>query len=73
MQNGLVESFNGRLRDKCLNEHLFTSYSHARKVTEDWRNDHNTERPHTSLNGLTPNEFATLSKQFDHNQNKANL
>ena len=72
MQNGFVESFNGRLRDECLNEHLFTSYSHARSVIEDWRSDYNTERPHTSLDGLTPNEFATRSKQ-DHNQNRANL
>lgn len=72
MQNGFVESFNGRLRDECLNEHLFNSYSHARKVIEDWRTDYNTERPHTSLNGLTPNEFATRSKQ-DHNQNRTDF
>ncbi len=68
MQNGFVESFNGRLRDECLNEHLFTSYSHARGIIERWRHDYNTARPHTSLDGLTPNEFATRSKQ-DHNQN----
>ena len=68
MQNGFVESFNGRLRDECLNEHLFTSYSHARGIIGRWRNDYNTERPHTSLDGLTPNEFATRSKQ-DHNRN----
>jgi len=58
MQNGFVESFNGRLRDECLNEHLFTSLKEAREITEDWRIDYNTNRPHTSLNGLTPNEFA---------------
>ena len=72
MQNGFVESFNGRLRDECLNEHLFNSYGHARKVIEDWRIDYNTERPHTSLNGLTPIEFATRSQQ-DHNQNRTNF
>lgn len=72
MQNGFVESFNGRLRDECLNEHLFTSYNHARKVIEAWRTDYNSQRPHTSLDGLTPIEFATRSKQ-DHNQNRANL
>lgn len=59
MQNGFVESFNGRLRDECLNEHLFASLPEARQLIEDWRTDYNTNRPHTSLNGLTPVEFAT--------------
>lgn len=72
MQNGLVESFNGRLRDECLNEHLFRSYRHARQIIEEWRVDYNLNRPHTSLNGLTPNEFATRSR-MDHNMNRANL
>jgi len=72
MQNGFVESFNGRLRDECLNEHLFTSYGHARKIIENWRDDYNTTRPHSSLDWLTPNEFATRSKQ-DHNQNRPYL
>lgn len=58
MQNGFVESFNGRLRDECLNEHLFSSYGQARRIIERWRHDYNTERPHTSLDGLTPKEFA---------------
>jgi putative transposase len=58
MQNGFVESFNGRLRDECLNEHLFSSYTHARRIIEAWRADYNTRRPHTSLDGLTPTEFA---------------
>lgn len=72
MQNGFVESFNGRLRDECLNEHLFTSYRHAREIIEDWRIDYNLNRPHTSLDGLTPNEFATRSA-MDHNMNRATL
>jgi len=72
MQNGFVESFNGRLRDECLNEHLFTSYRHACDIINEWRNDYNLNRPHTSLNGLTPYEFATRS-QSDHNTNRANL
>lgn len=72
MQNGFVESFNGRLRDECLNEHLFRSYKHARDIIEEWRIDYNLHRPHTSLNGLTPNEFATRS-QMDHNLNRASL
>ena len=61
MQNGVVESFIGRIRDECLNEHLFTSYRHAQKIIEDWRTDYNARRPHTSLYGLTPMEFATQS------------
>ena len=58
MQNGFVESFIGRLRDECLNEHLFSSLTQARQIIEDWRIDDNTERPHTSLGGLTPVEYA---------------
>ena len=67
-QNGFVESLNGRLRDECLNEHLFRSLPAARTIIEAWRVDYNTCRPHTSLGGLTPNAFATRSRQ-DQNQN----
>jgi len=70
--NGFVESFNGRLRDECLNEHLFTSYRHAREIIEDWKNDYDQNRPHTSLDGLTPYEFAIRSRK-DQNMNRANL
>jgi putative transposase len=58
-QNGFVESFNGRFRDECLNEHLFGSLPAARRIIEAWRSDCNTTRPHTSLNGLTPAALAT--------------
>ena len=58
-QNGFVESFNGRFRDECLNEHLFRSLTSARRIIEAWRIDYNHTRPHTSLNGLTPAAFAT--------------
>ena len=61
-QNGFVESFNGRFRDECLNEHLFGSLAAARQIIEAWRIDYNTERPHTSLDGLTPAAFATRPK-----------
>jgi len=57
MQNGFVESFNGRLRDECLNEHLFSSYGQAREIIERWRIDYNTQRPHSSLGNMTPREF----------------
>ena len=49
-----------------------SNYRHAREIIEEWRIDYNLKRPHTSLNGLTPNEFATRSK-MDHNANRANL
>ena len=58
-QNGFVESFNGRFRDECLNEHLFGSLPAARRIIEAWRSDYNTTRPHTSLNGLILAAFAT--------------
>ncbi len=57
-QNAYVESFNGRLRDECLNEHWFTSLTHARSVIESWRREYNEERPKRVLGGLTPAEYA---------------
>ena len=53
-QNAYVESFNGRLRDECLNEYWFTSLAHARVVIEDWRRDYNEERPKKELGGVPP-------------------
>ena len=61
--SGDAKSFNGRLRDECLNEHLFSNLNEARRIIEDWRIDYNTNRPHTSLNGLTPTEFAARPHQ----------
>jgi len=58
MQNGYMESFNGKLRDECLNEHVFGSLSEARRIIEAWRIDYNEVRPHSSLEYLTPEEFA---------------
>jgi transposase InsO family protein len=57
-QNAYVESFNGRFRDECLNEHWFTSLAHARAVLEAWRQEYNEERPKRSLGGLTPSQYA---------------
>ena len=57
-QNAYIESFNGRLRDECLNANWFTSLSDARRKVENWRQDYNQQRPHSSLNYLTPIEFA---------------
>ena len=61
MQNAFVESFNGRLRDECLKEHIFGNLAEARKVIETLRNDYNTQRPHTSLGGLAPAIYANLN------------
>jgi putative transposase len=57
-QNAFVESFNGRLRDECLNEHVFASLAEARRLIEAWRDDYNRVPPHGSLGGRTPEEFA---------------
>ena len=57
-QNAYIESFNGRLRDECLNEHWFVSLAHARTVIETWRREYNDERPKRSLGGLTPSAYA---------------
>ena len=58
VQNAFVESFNSRLRDECLNEHLFTTLAEAREIIEAWRYDYNWCRPHSSLGARTPKEFA---------------
>lgn len=58
MQNGFVESFNGKLRGKCLNENIFETITEARILVERWRKDYNEQRPHSSLGGLTPEAYA---------------
>jgi putative transposase len=57
-QNAYIESFNGRFRDECLNEHWFTSLAHAEVVIEAWRREYNDERPKRGLGGLTPAAYA---------------
>jgi putative transposase len=59
VENAYIESFNGRLRDECLNVHQFVSMADARTKIEAWRLDYNEHRPHSSLGHLTPNEFIT--------------
>lgn len=58
IENAYAESFISRLRDECLNENWFINLNHAREVIESWRTDYNDGRPHTSLGGLTPREYA---------------
>ncbi len=57
VQNCYIESFNGRLRDECLNLHWFRSVADARQIVEAWRLDYNRARPHSALGGLTPEEY----------------
>jgi putative transposase len=59
VENAHIESFNGRLRDECLNVHQFISLADAQAKIEAWRHDYNHHRPHGSLGHLTPSEFLT--------------
>jgi putative transposase len=61
IENAFVESFIGRLRDECLNTNWFINLKHARYVIEEWRNDYNEVRPHSSLKGATPKEYAEIA------------
>lgn len=61
-QNAYIESFNGRLRDECLNEHWFPGLLHARAEIERWRREYNEERPKKALGGLTPAAYAKQLK-----------
>jgi len=65
-QNAYIESFNGRLRDECLNEHWFTSLTHARAVIAEWRRDYNEERPKKDLGGLPPAVYAARLNALAH-------
>ena len=60
-QNAFAESFIGRLRDECLNEHWFTSVAHAQVVIETWRRESNEERTKKGLGGLTPDYAQQLT------------
>ncbi|MBK7249660.1 MAG: transposase [Gammaproteobacteria bacterium] len=64
VENAYIESFNGRFRDECLNEHWFLTMAYARRVIEAWRIEYNTQRPHSSLGDLTPEEFAKIGPEL---------
>lgn len=64
IENAYAESFNGRLRDECLNTNWFISLRHARDVIEEWRRDYNEVRPHSSLKGATPKEYAEITAKL---------
>jgi putative transposase len=57
IENAVIESFNGRFRDECLNAQVFISLHDARQKIEAWRIDYNEHRPHSALRDLTPREF----------------
>lgn len=59
VENAFIESFNGKIRDECLNENWFSSLEEARRTIEEWRVDYNKYRPHSSLGGLSPEEFVS--------------
>ena len=70
-QNAYVESFNGRFRDECLNEHWFTSLAHTQVLIEAWRREYNEERPKQGLGGLTPapvRQAAGRGTQYSHHR-----
>ncbi len=62
-ENAFIESFNGRLRDECLQLHWFLSLDDARRTIEQWRIAYNTNRPHSGLGGQTPAEFAKMNQK----------
>lgn len=62
VENAYIESFNGRFRDECLNENIFTNIDEARRIIETWRCDYNHHRPHSSLGNLTPEEFVSQDR-----------
>jgi putative transposase len=60
--NAYIESFNGRFRQECLNDHWFLSLDDARDKVEAWRQDYNEERPHSALGNATPEEYAAQAE-----------
>lgn len=65
MQNGHIESFNGKFRDECLKLHWFLTLEDARSLIEEWRQDYNTLRPHSSLGNLAPADIRRHQQQSE--------
>ena len=61
-ENGFTESLNGKIRDECLNEHIFINLHHAQTILQEWKEDYNTQRPHSSLGYKTPMEYLESQK-----------
>ena len=64
VQNAYIESFNSRFRDECLSQHWFASLSHMRSVIDNWRDDYNHHRPHSTLGYVPPAMFAAQCRQL---------
>jgi putative transposase len=60
VENAFIESFNGKLRDECLNSHVFTSVVEAQAILDAWREDDNAVRPHSALQDRTPKEMGAM-------------
>jgi putative transposase len=73
MQNAYIESFNGRMRDECLNQHWFVDLDQARMIIEEWRIDYNEKRPHSSLGHQTPEEFANRCRLVEETKTRLEL
>lgn len=71
-QNGNAESFNGKLRDECLNENWFTNLEEAKRLIEKWREEYNDQRPHSALDGRTPNEVSHFIGSAPEKEEKRN-
>ena len=63
--NAFIETFNGSLRDECLNVHWFETLAEARRLIEAWRIDYNESRPHMALGNIPPSEYALRAVRFD--------
>ena len=72
MQNGYIESFNGKFRDECLNDHWFETLDQARRIISAWRNDYNEVRPHSSCGRIPPAQFAALKRIGDDDKSSQN-
>ena len=66
IQNAFIESFNGKFRDECLNEHWFLTLQEAQLVIEAWRRESNEERTHSTIGDVTPQEFITNYQNGGH-------
>lgn len=73
VENAYIESFNGKFRHQCLNEHYFSTLEEAKRIIEDWRIHYNEFRPHSSLDGLTPKEFNTQWQEKNNKQSPEKL
>ncbi|OGR35136.1 MAG: hypothetical protein A2051_11560 [Desulfovibrionales bacterium GWA2_65_9] len=73
MENGHVESFNGRFREECLNAHALRSHAEARDIIDAWRQDYNTARPYSALGGLAPEEYGRAMNEEQQTGQSPNL